>query len=117
MLAPLSPKSRAALRSGAGCASASPSGGCFQAYVSLIAFAYLLTLVETEAAGRAYATYGGIYIVASLGLALDGRECAPGSLGHHGRFRLPDRRCGHSLGTARVTLCLPWRAPASRSIT
>ena len=32
----------------------------------LIAFAYLLTLVETEAAGRAYATYGGIYIVASL---------------------------------------------------
>jgi len=34
--------------------------------LSLIAFAYLLTLVETEAAGRAYATYGGIYIVASL---------------------------------------------------
>jgi len=33
---------------------------------SLIVFAYLLTLVETEAAGRAYATYGGIYIVASL---------------------------------------------------
>jgi small multidrug resistance family-3 protein len=32
----------------------------------LIGFAYLLTLVETEAAGRAYATYGGIYIVASL---------------------------------------------------
>ncbi|SDJ27538.1 small multidrug resistance family-3 protein [Bradyrhizobium sp. Rc2d] len=34
---------------------------------SLVAFAYLLTLVESEAAGRAYATYGGIYIVASLG--------------------------------------------------
>ena len=33
---------------------------------SLIAFAYLLTFVEAEAAGRAYATYGGIYIVASL---------------------------------------------------
>ncbi|MDB5607344.1 MAG: hypothetical protein JWP25_4244 [Bradyrhizobium sp.] len=33
---------------------------------SLILFAYLLTLVETEAAGRAYATYGGIYIVGSL---------------------------------------------------
>jgi small multidrug resistance family-3 protein len=33
---------------------------------SLIVFAYLLTLVETAAAGRAYATYGGIYIVASL---------------------------------------------------
>lgn len=34
--------------------------------LSLIAFAYLLTLVETDAAGRAYAAYGGIYIVASL---------------------------------------------------
>jgi hypothetical protein len=33
---------------------------------SLIVFAYLLTLIETEAAGRAYATYGGIYIVASI---------------------------------------------------
>ncbi len=34
--------------------------------LSLIVFAYLLTLVETDAAGRAYAAYGGIYIVASL---------------------------------------------------
>ncbi len=34
--------------------------------VCLIAFAWLLTLIETEAAGRAYATYGGIYICASL---------------------------------------------------
>jgi small multidrug resistance family-3 protein len=34
--------------------------------LSLVAFAYLLTLVETGAAGRAYAAYGGIYIVASL---------------------------------------------------
>ena len=33
---------------------------------SLALFAYLLTLVEGDAAGRAYATYGGIYIVASL---------------------------------------------------
>ena len=33
----------------------------------LILFAYLLTLVETDAAGRAYAAYGGIYIAASLG--------------------------------------------------
>ena len=38
----------------------------FPGVCSLIAFAYLLTLVETGAAGRAYATYGGIYIVASL---------------------------------------------------
>lgn len=34
--------------------------------LSLAAFAYLLTLVDTEAAGRAFAAYGGIYIVALL---------------------------------------------------
>jgi len=34
--------------------------------LSLMLFAYLLTLVDSAAAGRAYATYGGIYIVASL---------------------------------------------------
>jgi small multidrug resistance family-3 protein len=34
---------------------------------SLALFAYLLTLVEVTAAGRAYAAYGGIYIAASLG--------------------------------------------------
>ncbi len=33
---------------------------------SLLVFAYLLTLVDSSAAGRAYAAYGGIYIVASL---------------------------------------------------
>jgi small multidrug resistance family-3 protein len=33
---------------------------------SLALFAYLLTLVESDAAGRAYAAYGGVYIVASL---------------------------------------------------
>ena len=34
---------------------------------SLILFAWLLTLVASPAAGRAYAAYGGIYIVTSLG--------------------------------------------------
>ena len=34
--------------------------------VSLAAFAWLLTLVESDAAGRAYAAYGGVYIVASI---------------------------------------------------
>ena len=34
--------------------------------LSLALFAWLLTLVESEAAGRAYAAYGGVYIVASL---------------------------------------------------
>lgn len=34
--------------------------------VSLALFAFLLTLAETPAAGRAYAAYGGVYIMASL---------------------------------------------------
>ncbi len=34
--------------------------------MALAVFAYLLTLVETPFAGRAYAAYGGIYIAASL---------------------------------------------------
>lgn len=33
---------------------------------SLAAFAYLLTRVDSDAAGRAYATYGGVYIAASV---------------------------------------------------
>jgi small multidrug resistance family-3 protein len=33
---------------------------------ALIAFAWLLTLVEVEHAGRAYAVYGGVYIAATL---------------------------------------------------
>lgn len=34
--------------------------------VSLLLFAGVLTLVDTAAAGRAYAAYGGVYICASL---------------------------------------------------
>ena len=34
--------------------------------MSLAAFAWLLTLVPSDAAGRAFAAYGGVYIVASL---------------------------------------------------
>lgn len=57
-------------------------GGCYAAYawlrlgrsagwlvpgaVSLALFAWLLTLHPTEGAGRVYAAYGGVYIVASL---------------------------------------------------
>lgn len=33
---------------------------------ALALFAYLLTLVDSEFAGRAYAAYGGIYVAASL---------------------------------------------------
>lgn len=34
--------------------------------VSLGLFAYLLTLIPSDAAGRAYAAYGGIYVAASI---------------------------------------------------
>lgn len=34
--------------------------------VCLALFAYLLTLADSELAGRAYAAYGGVYIVSSL---------------------------------------------------
>lgn len=33
---------------------------------SLALFAWLLTLIDAEHAGRAYAAYGGIYITASI---------------------------------------------------
>ena len=32
----------------------------------LLLFAYMLTLIDTPAAGRAYAAYGGVYICASI---------------------------------------------------
>lgn len=34
---------------------------------ALILFAWLLTRIDTDFAGRAYAAYGGVYILASLG--------------------------------------------------
>ena len=34
--------------------------------IALALFAFLLTRVDADAAGRAYAAYGGVYIVASL---------------------------------------------------
>ncbi len=34
---------------------------------SLLVFAWLLTRVDVDAAGRAYAAYGGVYVAASLG--------------------------------------------------
>jgi small multidrug resistance family-3 protein len=38
----------------------------FPGIISLIAFAFLLTRIETLFAGRTFAAYGGVYIVASL---------------------------------------------------
>jgi small multidrug resistance family-3 protein len=36
------------------------------ATLCLLAFAYILTKIDTASAGRAYAIYGGIYIISSL---------------------------------------------------
>ena len=43
-----------------------PSWWLLPGFASLILFAYLLTLVDSPAAGRVYAAYGGIYIAMSL---------------------------------------------------
>jgi small multidrug resistance family-3 protein len=48
------------LRLGASAAWAVPGVG------SLVLFAWLLTRIDVDAAGRAYAAYGGVYIVASV---------------------------------------------------
>ncbi len=45
---------------------ARPSWWLAPGLASLVAFAWLLTLVDSSAAGRAYAAYGGVYIAASL---------------------------------------------------
>lgn len=34
--------------------------------LALAVFAYLLTFIQSDAAGRAYAAYGGVYIVSAL---------------------------------------------------
>ncbi len=63
-------------------AAAAEIGGCFAFWawlrlgksalwtipgaVALVGFAYLLTRVEAQFAGRAFAAYGGVYIAASL---------------------------------------------------
>lgn len=43
--------------------------------LSLALFAYLLTLVDALAAGRAYAAYGGVYIVPRSSGSGASREC------------------------------------------
>ncbi len=66
-----------------GLAALAEIGGCYAVYavlrlgrpalwlvpgiVLLALFAWLLTLVETGAAGRTYAIYGAVYILAALG--------------------------------------------------
>lgn len=55
---------------------------------SLILFAFLLTRVDSAAAGRAYAAYGGVYITASI-LWL--------SICHNGDYQSFVEGCGYRL--------------------
>jgi small multidrug resistance family-3 protein len=48
------------------------------AIVLLAVFAALLTRIDTEFAGRAFAAYGGVYVVASLGWMLVVERSLPG---------------------------------------
>lgn len=57
-----SSRSPVATASGCGCAWSVLPGGL----VSLLLFALLLTRAEAAFAGRAYAAYGGVYVVAAL---------------------------------------------------
>jgi small multidrug resistance family-3 protein len=80
---------------------------------SLIVFAYLLTLVETEAAGRAYATYGGIYIVVSLVWLWIVEGARPDRWDITGLPEAPPSFSGDRVANARPTLA---RAGISQAI-
>lgn len=63
--------------------------------LSLAVFADLLTLAESEAAGRAYAAYAGIYIVAAIIWLLGVRATPTRPMGHRGRRGMPARKRPH----------------------
>lgn len=69
---------------------------------SLALFAYLLTLAPADAAGLAYAAYGGIYIVASILWLWIAEGGAARPVGHRRRRHLPCRRGAHLVRTARL---------------
>lgn len=71
--------------------------------VSLALFAWLLTLVPSEAAGRAYAAYGGVYIAASLIWLWVIEGAKAGSVRSHGRCDLPCGCCGDPLAFQRLS--------------
>jgi small multidrug resistance family-3 protein len=68
---------------------------------SLIVFAWLLTLVDAPAAGRAYAAYGGIYIAASLAWLWLAEGVRPDRWGSDRGRDLPGRRVGRPARAAR----------------
>ncbi len=79
----------------------------------LVIFAWLLTLIPSASAGRAFAAYGGIYIVASLGAMWFVERHNARCLGYQRWFGLfgggrPHPFCAaDSLGTNQIGLPLP----------
>lgn len=71
--------------------------------LSLVLFGWLLTKVDVDFAGRAYAVYGGIYIAASLVWLWMRRRADAGSVGSHRRRRGDRGRADHSI---HAPLCL-----------
>ena len=69
--------------------------------VSLALFAWLLTFVPSEAAGRTFAAYRHLYRGFS-DVAVDRREPCARPLGHWWRARLPLRLGNHPTRTARL---------------
>ena len=73
--------------------------------LSLILFAFALTFVQADAAGRAYAAYGGIYIAASIVWLWSVEGVRPDRWGHRRNGHLPLRNGGDPLRTQiRLTL-------------
>lgn len=67
----------------------------------LVVFALALTRVDTAAAGRAYAAYGGVYIFSSLLWLWTVENTRPDRWGCDRRRHLPSSGFGHSIRSAR----------------
>lgn len=97
---PRSRKSAAASPSGHGCAWTSHRCG-WAGIAGLGLFAWALTRVDADFAGRAYAAYGGIYILGVADLDVRGRGHSTRPLEHHWRGALRRRCHGHHLRAAQ----------------
>lgn len=62
---------------------------------SLAAFAWILTRIDADFAGRAYAAYGGVYIAASLGWLWAVEGARPDRWDLAGTAPVPGRGRGH----------------------
>ena len=59
---------------------------------ALALFAWLLTLIDSDVAGRAFAAYGGVYITCVAAMDVGRRRRPARPLGHGRRRAVPHRR-------------------------